>query len=456
MKDPSSQGTQGYVVLIDDERSMRDSVAQWLDLAGYRVQAFADGRKALSTIDSHFNGIIVTDLRMAQLDGMGVLQAAREIDADLPIVIITGHGDVSSAVEAMREGAYDFIEKPFQPERLEATIFRAQKTRSLVLKNRELKMRVAADAGLEHRLLGECKAMQKLRNDISNLANVDVSVLLVGETGTGKEVIARCLHDASPRSGAVFRVIDCSAISTDHTETELFGETGVTDRASPFELATGGTLLLDELVDMPVEQQVKLLRVLEEREVQRVGDNRMRSFDVRLISAANETLSSAIEQGEFRSDLYFRLNAIELQVPPLRDREDDIVLLFEHFTKRAAEAHGRERPAAGISDLAALRSHAWPGNVRELKNIAERFVLYHGEPVAQLLTSKEISSDEDSSNRTLVKAVQAFEKSLIEQALARADGDMSQAAESLGLPRRTLGDKLQRHEIDRERFKSGT
>jgi two-component system C4-dicarboxylate transport response regulator DctD len=250
-------------------------------------------------------------------------------------------------------------------------------------------------------------------------------------------------------------VIDCSAIPADHAETELFGETGATDRASPFELATGGTLLLDELVDMPVEQQIKLLRVLEEREVQRVGDNHPRPFDVRLISAANEAISSAMDQGRFRSDLYFRLNTIEIHVPPLRERADDVTLLFEHFTQIAADAYGRELPSLTARDLAALRSHAWPGNVRELKNLADRSVLYHGEPIAQLLTSTELAPDTGSGNRKLVEAVQAFEKSLVEQALERAKGDMAQAAEALGLPRRTLSDKLQRHEIDRDRYKPG-
>ncbi len=445
--------TRGPVFLIDDERAMRESISQWLDLAGLQVKSFADGAEALNGIDAHFNGVVVTDLRMAKIDGMSVLKAVREIDADLPVVMITGHGDVASAVLAMRHGAYDFIEKPFQPERLTSAITRALNTRSLVLKYRALRARVATDAGLEQRLLGDCEAIRKIRSEIINLADVNVDVLLIGETGTGKEVIARCLHDAGPRSDAPFRVIDCSAIPSTHTEMALFGEAGDHERASPFELATGGTLLLDELIHMPTEQQVKLLRVLEEREVQRVGDHRTRPFDVRLISTADDALTNALESGDFRKELYFRLNAIEIRVPPLRERGDDVSLLFDHYTQRAAKAHGRDFRQPNVQDRASLHSHHWPGNVRELRNVAERFVLYDGHPVAQLIANEEVQPEVSTSKRHLADAVNAFEKSLIEQALKQSDGDTTAAAETLGLPRRTLSDKLQRHGINREDFR---
>jgi two-component system C4-dicarboxylate transport response regulator DctD len=444
----------GPVFLIDDERAMRESITQWLELAGLAVKNFETGAEALEGIDAHFNGVIVTDLRMAKLDGMAVLQAAREIDSELPVVLITGHGDIASAVQAMQEGAYDFIEKPFQPERLTTAITRALKTRSLVLKNRSLRARVATEAGLEKRLLGECDAIHRIRGDITKLADLNVDVLLIGETGTGKEVVARCLHDAGPRSEASFRTIDCSSIPAERIETALFGEVGDNERASPFELATGGTLLLDELVHMPVDQQAKLLRVLEEREVQRVGDHRARPFDVRLISTADETLVNALETGRFRKELYFRLNAIEICLPPLRQRGNDVSLLFEHYVYQAAETYGCDVRTLSTQDLVSLRSHNWPGNVRELRNLAERYVVYDDQPVAHLIASGESPQEPGKSNRHLVESVNEFEKSLIEQALRQSEGDTTLAAETLGLPRRTLNDKLKRHSISRAAFQA--
>ena len=442
----------GTVVLVDDERAMRDSISQWLELADRPVEAFPDARSALARIESEgtrFDGIVVTDLKMAGLDGMGLLDALRALDGDIPVILITGHGDIESAVRAMGAGAHDFIEKPFRPERLLSTIERALETRTLVLQNRSLRASIVAGSALEHRLLGECEAMRRVRREIVNLAPVDVDVLIVGETGTGKELIARALHDHSLRAAHAFRAIDCSAIPDGHAETELFGEAARDDgRPGPFELASGGTLLLDEIVNMPVAQQAKLLRALEEREVRRVGESEARAFDVRLVTAANDGLDAALENDGFRKDLYFRLARLEIRVPPLRERGDDTMLLFEHFARRAAASFERELPTLTAPDVTALRSHAWPGNVRELRNVAERFVLYGNQSVATLLDAPAPGP----SRRLLVEQVQAFEKAMIEHAMRRAKGDLSAVTEELGLPRRTLNDKLQRHDIDRDSF----
>ena len=447
----------GTVVLVDDERAMRDSIRQWLELADRGVDAFADAREALERVGADgaaFDGVVVTDLKMAGLDGMAVLEAVRTIDEAIPVILITGHGDVTNAVRAMRRGAHDFIEKPFSPERLLSTIERALGTRALVLQNRALRARVDAGPALEDRLLGECEAMRAVRREILNLAPVDVDVLVVGETGTGKELIARALHDHGPRAGHPFRAVDCSAIPDARAEAELFGEgagESGAPRPGPFELASGGTLLLDEVLNMPVTQQAKLLRLLESREVRRVGASEARAFDVRLVAAAGDALDAALEAGELRRDLYFRLARVEIRVPPLRERDDDAALLFEHFTRLAAARFERPLPKIGGADVAALRSHAWPGNVRELRNVAERFVLYGDAGVPALLDAPA----PEPSRRPLVEQVQAFERAMIEHALERARGALSRVGEELGLPRRTLNDKLQRYAIDRDRFRDG-
>jgi len=449
------------VILIDDERAMRESIRQWLELEDCRVRAFGDAREAIDTVGLDYTGVVVTDLRMPDLDGLGLLALCRERDPDIPVIVITGHGDVGSAVEAMRAGAYDFIEKPFRPERLLASVTRAADRRRLLLEHRALVARVAGDGPLEERLIGRCAAMRRIRRQVVEFAARDVDVLLVGETGTGKEVIARCLHELGPRAEKPFLPIDCGAIPADRFERELFGVApldGVEGVAGPFERADGGTVLLDEIVNLPTEQQVKLLRVLETRQLQRVGASASIAFDVRLVSAANGALPAALADGSFRRDLYFRLNTIEIAVPPLQSRDDDALALFEHFVARAARRHECALPDIASEDVTAIHSHVWPGNVRELVNIAERFVLYGGERVASLLDTTKTSAaslGRAGGTRSLTAQVQHFERSLIEFALGQAKGNLAEAAGYLGVPRRTLNDKLLRHEIERERFRDG-
>ena len=433
------------ILLIDDERTMRESISQWLSLANCHVESFSDSAKAIESITDRFEGVVVTDLRMPNVDGMGVLRAVIDIDPDIPVVLITGHGDVSSAVDAMQHGAYDFIEKPFQPERLSSTIKRACEKRELILQNRRLQQRWESRRSIEERLLGDCAAMKAIRANISQFADVDVDVLIVGETGTGKELVARALHDFSQRKNRPFKAIDCGAIPQEHIEQSLFGSSEAGIVAGPFEQAQGGTVFLDEVTNMPAEQQVKLLRVLEQREVQRIGESSTRALDIRVLSAANASLDQHISAGEFRSDLLFRLNTVELRLPPLRDRDDDCVLLFEYFANRASAVYQREIPTISSHDITALRAHEWPGNVRELKNVAERFVLYQVEPVSNLVSPGEASMD----RRGFAQQVQAFEKSIIEYAIAQCNGNINDSAQYLGLPRRTLSDKLQKYGIER-------
>jgi len=434
------------VLFIDDERAMRESVAQWLSLADCSVECFARGTDALELITHELDGIVITDLRMPELDGMGLLDAILNIDPDIPVVIITGHGDINSAVEAMQNGAYDFIEKPFQPERLLSTIRRAAEKRELILQNRQLRKRAESGRSIEERLLGNCARMRKVRTDIAQFSDVDVDVLLIGETGTGKEVVARALHDFSARKSQPFKALDCGSIPDDQVEHSLFGQSDKALHTGPFEQANGGTVFLDELSNMPVSQQVKLLRVLEQREVQRIGENSVRPLDIRVLSAVNASLDESLSSGDFRRDLLFRLNTLEMRLPPLRERDDDCVLLFEHFVGTASATYQRESPSITSQDITALRTHRWPGNVRELKTVAERFVLYQKERVTDLI----MPGDATSRPANFAQQMQAFEKSVIEYAMKECNGKLTEVSEYLGLPRRTLSDKLQKHGITRD------
>ena len=434
------------IVLIDDEAAMRESITQWLDLADFSVSNFDDAQVALNDISNQFNGVVITDLRMPKIDGFDVLDAVMNIDKDIPVVLITGHGDVNSAVQAIKKGAYDFIEKPFEPERLLSTISRAAEKRQLVIQNRYLQNQASRGKSIQERLIGECAGIRKVRRDISEFSAIDANVLLIGETGTGKEVIARCLHDSGDRYDKPFKAIDCGAIPSDRHAEELFGTDGGTPSAGPFELADGGTLLLDEVTNMPMHQQAALLRVLEQREVQRIGSSVARAIDVRLISAADVSMKNSVEDKSFRSDLYFRLNTLEILIPPLRERDDDCVILFDHFTHKASQLYDRSCPALTSQDITALRSHHWPGNVRELKNLAERYVLYQTVPVGELM----IPGGDSDNNMSLAHQIQSFEKSIIEYALSQCKGNITDTAEYLGVPRRTLSDKLQRYDIDRK------
>jgi len=446
------------VLFVDDELAMRVSVAQWLQLAGFAAEAFERPEPALDRLAPDFPGILVTDVRMPRMDGMAVLARALERDADLPVILVTGHGDVAMAVEAMRRGAYDFIEKPFAPDHLVAVIRRAAEKRRLVLENRGLR-RHSGTGGIEATLIGTSRAMADLRREILELAATSASVLIHGETGTGKELVARCLHDAGPRGAkGAFVAVNCGAIPDSMAESELFGHepgafTGAAQRrAGKLEHSSGGTLFLDEIESMPPAIQVKMLRALQERVVERLGSNKPVPVDLRLVAATKVDLLDLSDEGRFRADLYYRLNVAELHIPPLRARAEDIPLLFDYFAADFAVRHARApRPLDG-GDVEALQAHDWPGNVRELRNLAERHVLAIGRGgVAALLRRRPVGG-EPAGPRALADQVDAFEKRAIEQALERCHGDIKAVMEALDIPRRTLNEKMARHGLDRTRF----
>ena len=434
------------ILLVDDDATVRRTVAQTLDLAGLAVAPFATAQEALAQVTPGFAGIVLSDVRMPGMDGLALLARVQAIDAGIPVVLITAHGDIAMAVQAMQDGAYDFVEKPFTPERIVEAATRALEKRALALQVDSLKRQLAGRGSLEATLLGHSPGMRTLRAQVANLAGTAADVMLIGETGTGKELVARCLHEHSPRRGKHFVAINCGGLPDTLVESELFGhEAGAFTNAArrrtgKIEHAHGGTLLLDEIESMPMPVQVKLLRVLQERKLERLGSNEQINVDVRVVAAAKSDLIQEADAQRFRPDLYYRLNVAVLHLPPLRERREDIALLFEHFVLQAAARHSREAPATPPALLRKLVAHDWPGNVRELRNVAERHVLGVGGGVL----GSGASSDEAT---TLAQQVNQVEKALIEQALRQHRGRASAVCEALGISRTSLYEKLARHAI---------
>jgi len=439
------------VIVVDDEAAIREAVQQWLELSGFTVRTCASASEALALVDRDFPGIVVSDVRMPGSDGLQLLDKLLQVDTDLPVILVTGHGDVPMAVQALRQGAYDFIEKPFTPERLLDSVRRALDKRRLVCENRQLRRQVADKGRIESQLIGISRPMENLRRQILELAGTSVNVLIRGETGSGKERVARSLHDFSPRASKAFAALNCAAIPETIFESELFGhESGAftgaqARRIGRIEHADGGTLFLDEVESLPLAQQVKLLRVLQEKTLERLGSNKSIQVDLRVISAAKPDLLDEVKAGRFREDLVYRLNVATLHIPPLRERREDIPLLFEHFAHEAALRHGREAPPLAPSELARLLGHDWPGNVRELINAAERHALGLSSPPPA----------ERFAGQALAQQMEAFEAQCLHNALLQCQGNITAVMEMLQLPRRTLNEKMQRHGLARGDYLPG-
>lgn len=442
-----NQANKPDIVLIDDDDDLRDAVTQGLELDDLSVTAFATPEPAFDLIDRSMGGIVVCDIRLPGADGLDVMKKIAAIDPSLPVILITGHGDVAMAVEAMRDGAYDFITKPFAIADLSAVAKRALEKRRLVLENRSLREQLDAGTDLAARIVGRNPAIKHLRMEIQALADTDADVLILGDTGTGKEVVARALHDFSTRSGGNFVAINCAAIPAEIFESELFGHeagafTGAQKmRVGKLEHANGGTVFLDEIESMPLDLQAKLLRALEERAIERLGTNKTIPLDVRFVAATKADLKTASDQGKFRSDLYYRLNVITMSIPALRDRKDDIPILFFHLAREARARYRREIPEMTPQLEAELVAHDWPGNVRELRNTADRWVLGLWRSFS---ASAEPSDDASAVTGNLAERMAAFEKSVIETELRDAGGKLKPVYERLGISRKGLYDKLKK------------
>ena len=440
------------VILIDDDPHLRQALFQTLDLAGLNVLPLAEANGLAERIGRDWPGVVVSDIRMPGMDGLELLTQLHGQDPELPVLLITGHGDVPLAVQAMRAGAYDFLEKPFASDALLDSVRRALALRALVLDNRSLRLALSDRQLLSSRLVGVSAAMLRLREQIGALAATKADVLILGETGSGKEVVARALHDLSSRRNGPFVAINAGALAESVVESELFGHepgafTGAQKRRiGKFEFANGGTLFLDEIESMSLDVQVKLLRLLQERVVERLGGNQQIPLDIRVIAATKEDLRQSADQGRFRADLYYRLNVAPLRIAPLRERGEDVLMLFDYFAGEASVRHDLTPNVLQPAQRALLLRHNWPGNVRELQNVAERFALGLELALDDSADGKESTGHEVSGG--LSEQVEHFEKSLIAAELERSHSSMRSLAEALGVPRKTLHDKLRKHGLN--------
>ncbi|MBD8475408.1 sigma-54-dependent Fis family transcriptional regulator [Pseudomonas sp. CFBP 8770] len=449
MTSDSAIDSKIQVVLIDDDPHLRQALSQTLDLAGLKVLALADAQGLSARIERDWPGVVVSDIRMPGIDGLQLLEQLHARDTELPVLLITGHGDVPLAVQAMRAGAYDFLEKPFASDALLDSVRRGLAVRRLVLDNRSLRMALSDRQQLSTRLVGQSAPMARLREQIGALAGTKADVLILGETGAGKEVVARALHDLSSRRSGPFVAINAGALAESVVESELFGHepgafTGAQKRRiGKFEFANGGTLFLDEIESMSLDVQVKLLRLLQERVVERLGGNQQIRLDIRVIAATKEDLRQAADQGRFRADLYYRLNVASLRIPPLRERGEDVLALFQYYADAAAERHGVLANELSAAQRALLLRHSWPGNVRELQNAAERFALG-----LELALDNSEPGPVDMARTVaggLSEQVEHFERALIAAEMSRSHTSVRSLAEALGIPRKTLHDKLRKH-----------
>jgi len=412
---------------------MRQSMEHLLDKAGWQVTAYGDARRAmphLSTAD-----VIVSDVRMPGMTGLELLQQV-DTQRTPPIVLISAHGDIPMAVQAMQDGAYSFLEKPFDPRRLLLILTHAAENHQLKATTKRLQAALADLSGLDRVLLGQSPAMTRLRAEVIDIAGTTANVLIEGETGTGKELIAGALHRTSPRSAAPFVAVNCATLDGD-VDNRLFGPSGLCKQANT------GTLFLDEVGTCPETTQAKLLRVIE------TGETEHGSVDIRTIAASNVPLTALCDQGAFRQDLMFRLNTFHVTLPPLRDRGDDIVFLYTHFCDGLSETYEIAPPPITVEDAHALLSHTWPGNVRELRHVAERRILAARRGAGSVAQALQLADTAQDVPETLREAIAVFERTLIARAISSHAGRMDAVAEALGIGRRTLNEKIVKLGLDK-------
>ncbi|MFN1599449.1 sigma-54-dependent transcriptional regulator [Vibrio harveyi] len=440
------------IALIEDDDIVRQATSQWLQLAGFDVTAFSLGEEGKAAILSQEFDAIVSDVRLPDTDGLSILESLIANHIPTPVILITGHGDVDMAVGALQNGAFDFIEKPFQPERLSQRVTDAVESYRAQTSTQDRQEYLSSVSGLEEVLIGRSRVMQQLREQVAKLARIDTNVIIYGETGCGKELVATSLHNESQRRPHHFVPINCGAIPENLFESELFGHeagafTGAgKKRIGKLEYADKGTLFFDEIESMPLSMQVKVLRSLQEHTVERVGGNQQISVDLRVIAAAKEDLN---DHGEFRQDLYYRLNVAQIYLPPLREREEDALILFEHF---ALKSNPGSRPLSE-ADRKAILAYAWPGNVRELRNVAMRFALDETVSVMEILSSRPSSTTEETqAGVPLAIQLHNFERKVLHDSLVRHQGRITDVMVELDLPRRTLNQKMQKFGLNRSDY----
>jgi two-component system, NtrC family, nitrogen regulation response regulator NtrX len=451
-----SRSIRASVLIVDDEQAIRESLRMILEYEGYRVEEAASGPEALARVAERQPDAVLLDIKMPEIDGLTVLRMIRERGYDMPVLMITGHGDVTTAVEATRRGAYDFFEKPLQRERVLLSLANAVESFRLQRENRSL--RLEADE-----LIGATSTLERLRTTIEKAAPTPATVLITGESGTGKELVARAIHRQSPRRDRPYIQVNCAAIPEELIESELFGHekgsfTGaIKKQTGKFVAAHAGTIFLDEIGDMSARTQAKVLRVLQSGEVEPVGAEHVERVDVRVVAATNRDLEKEIAEGRFREDLFYRLNVIPIRTPPLRERPDDIPLLVDYFVRRYAAANNYRPKVFSDEAMAALKGLPWKGNVRELKNLVERLlILSAGERVEWSDIAQVGNSGKPELGGTLmaVKTLREFrelsERMFLVHKLEENDWNVTQTAQSVDTPRSNLYKKMEQYDIRRK------
>ena len=447
-----------YIILVvDDERTQREALAGFLKKQGYQLHVAASGKHAVEIIQQNPIDMVLTDLRMPEVDGAMVLRRSKEINPEIEVIVMTAFGSIEGATQAMKDGAIDFVTKPIDLDQLELTIAKALERKHLVSENRRLRQLI------EERLqfggiITASNVMEQALSVASRAAGSKATILITGESGTGKELVAKAVHLASPRADEPFIAVNMAALPENLIESELFGHekgafTGADKfRKGRFEMADGGTLFIDEVGEVPASTQVKLLRVLQGQEFERLGSSQPIKVDVRVIAATNRPLEEMIKTGQFREDLYYRLNVVKIQLPPLRERKADISLLAQHFIRRFAKMNDKSISGVSKEAMDLLIKYAFPGNVRELENIIEQAVVLAREDMlttadlpAHLRGNTGESPEESESSSSFQRRVEAFEKGLIRKALLEANGVQTRAAASLGMTERHLRYKLQKY-----------
>lgn len=445
------------IAIVDDEQDMRQSISQWLTLSGYETETFPSAIEALKVIGSHYSGIVITDIKMPQMDGMQFLRKLMSQDSAIPVIMITGHGDVPMAVEAMRIGAFDFLEKPFNPDRMTELAQKAINARRLTLDNRELRKELADGKGLMNKLMGTSSVMERLREDILDLGQADGHVLIEGETGTGKTLIAHALHAVGTRANKKFVTFACSGREEEEVSRQLFGPDPDGDTIPLVEKARGGTLVLEDIEVLSDAVQSRLVSWIND---QGIGDQGA-PLETRIIAICNLQEEGKTCETTLRSDLYFRLASMKMTVPPLRQRGEDILQIFTHLCEEFAQEYGCAGPEVTAQEAAQLLQAPWPGNIRQLANIAERAVLQSRRgagSISSLLlceTGNVTQNAVSTEGKPLKEYVEAFERMLIDNTMRRHKGSIVSVMEELCLPRRTLNEKMAKYGLQRSDYLKG-
>lgn len=442
---------KAQVLIVDDEEGIRESLSQIIEDDGYETATASSGEDAIRTVQETVPDLVLLDIWMSGIDGLQTLKEIKDLHPDLPVIMISGHANIESAIKATKMGAYDLLEKPLSLDKVLLSVQRALEKKNLEMENRALRENLFR----RWKLVGESQKMKQLAEQIRMAAASNSRVLILGESGSGKELVAHLLHEHSQRANGLFVEVNCAAIPQELIESELFGHekgsfTGAFERKKgKFELADKGTLFLDEIGDMSLQTQAKVLRVIETQEFQRVGGNQNIKVDVRIISATNKDLAEEVRKGNFREDLFFRLNVIPIKVPALRERLEDIPLLVDHFLDIFAGEYGQQKKTISPEALSALQKHAWPGNIRELRNVLERLVIMTPSkviPCVDILAPDAPQADYFGFV-TLKDARDAFEKDFIVRKLEENGWNVSKTAEVLGIERSNLHRKIKAYEI---------